>query len=179
MKQNQPHLNQASDCRGLRSLVKPRHPNPPLNRGGNRECIKQGALSISHPPYHRGGWEGVAIPKANSESPTRISYGLLCLFCITECVGLLYAMQNLDWENIDVHNLVNAFNQNPLGSESSWLTWLVVTNFIPLLLHYLAVVWGIWHRHWSPPHIHRYVQSIQQKQPLTKTDARIFAMFLT
>lgn len=103
----------------------------------------------------------------------------LCLGLYHSVLGLLYAMQLLGWPNINVQTTAQKFNDNPLGSDSSWLTWLVVTNFIPLLLHYLAVVWGIWHRRWSPPHIHRYVQSIQQKQPLTKTDARIFAMFLT
>ncbi len=104
---------------------------------------------------------------------------LLCLGLYHSVILLLSLMQASGWP-VDVQQTVRAFNEQPLGGQSSWLTWLAITNFIPLGLHYLMIVWGISQRRWGvPTHVAAYMTDLQAGKALSTTDARTLAMFLT
>lgn len=105
---------------------------------------------------------------------------ILCLALYHSLIFLLFQMQAHGWAMVDAQQTVKLFNDQPLGGQSSWLTWLVITNFIPLGLHYLMIVWGIYRRRWGVPTlIAAYLNDLQAGKSLSPTDARTLAMFLT
>lgn len=105
---------------------------------------------------------------------------ILCLALYHSLIFLLFQMQAHGWAMVDAQQTVKLFNDQPLGGQSSWLTWLAITNFIPLGLHYLMIVWGIYRRRWGVPTlIAAYLNDLQTGKSLSPTDARTLAMFLT
>lgn len=105
---------------------------------------------------------------------------LLCLALYHSVILLLFQMEAHGWYMVNARLTLQAFNDQPLGGQSSWLTWLAITNFIPLGLHYLMIVWGIYRRRWGvPTHITAYLNDLQTGKSLSPTDARTLAMFLT